>query len=277
MLKSSYHTSSRFFVWGIARSGIHAISCWIYDAFAPHKLFLDDQLYGQEPTAGYHDEDSLLSYNHASPNHKMQYSGNFLQDWGQNNLLLVIFENHDLRCYIDDSWCNRTLLGTSHNTKHVLVLRSLHNHYASMISIKSRCRLAAETVKLLHSTVKRADGFPYTLWIDYAAEYFGLTNYLPQSTVKVYYDNWISDTYYRIRIAEELGFESDGCQYNHVPDYGGGSSFDGLLYEGKASCMKLCNRWEILSQQQQTALRKVIILDNRLVHYSSLLQKQFPL
>ena len=57
------------------------------------------------------------------------------------------------------------------------------------------------------------------------------------------YNQWVRDRAYRISAARRLGFETDGSPYDSIPANGGGSSFSGQSYSGKASQMNLFGRW----------------------------------
>jgi hypothetical protein len=61
--------------------------------------------------------------------------------------------------------------------------------------------------------------------------------------VGINYNDWVQDPAYRIATARSLGFQSDGSAYDSVPFNGGGSSFEGRSFMGKASQMDLFGRW----------------------------------
>lgn len=58
------------------------------------------------------------------------------------------------------------------------------------------------------------------------------------------YDFWFQSQSYRNNIADEFGINRGNEGVDYIPTYGGGSSFDKLNYQNKASYMDVLNRWE---------------------------------
>lgn len=82
------------------------------------------------------------------------------------------------------------------------------------------------------------------LWLNHAREYLNETQNLPQTKVAINYNRWTRDREYRREIAEQLGLEFTDAGFNAVRQEGGGSSFDGLAFQGDASKMNLSGRWQ---------------------------------
>jgi hypothetical protein len=61
--------------------------------------------------------------------------------------------------------------------------------------------------------------------------------------VGINYNEWVQNPGYRISTARRLGFETDGSAYDHVPPNGGGSSFSGQSFAGRGSRMDVLGRW----------------------------------
>ena len=61
---------------------------------------------------------------------------------------------------------------------------------------------------------------------------------------KAFFNKWFSDTAYRDSLAHRLGFTNYNRGIETVTNYGKGSSFDRKKYNGRASEMKVLNRWE---------------------------------
>ena len=81
------------------------------------------------------------------------------------------------------------------------------------------------------------------LWIDYAKEYLGETNYLKHNKVCINYNQWFADIEYRREIAEKLQVKFSDAGIDKVTVFGGGSSFEGKQFDGKATSMDVLNRW----------------------------------
>lgn len=67
--------------------------------------------------------------------------------------------------------------------------------------------------------------------------------------VGINYNEWFQDTHYRVAVARRLGFQTDGTPYNDVPWNGGGSSFSGQTYSGQASQMDVFGRWRLVAKR----------------------------
>ena len=69
--------------------------------------------------------------------------------------------------------------------------------------------------------------------------------------IGINYNEWFQDPAYRISVARRLGFETDGSPYDDVPPNGGGSSFSGQAYRGRASRMNVFGRWHHVAGHMQ--------------------------
>jgi hypothetical protein len=83
------------------------------------------------------------------------------------------------------------------------------------------------------------------LWKVHARETLRTTRYLADP-VCVSYNAWFSDPSYRLEVIQalELPVAEDGGIPSQVPRFGGGSSFDGLTFDGRASDMRVLERWK---------------------------------
>lgn len=122
------------------------------------------------------------------------------------------------------------IIGRTRRRRTVLVLRDAPNTFASVWSGKRRMR-------------KRLSTFYREQWKTYAREFLGRTGYLPADTVKVSFNRWFTDDAYRRRLAAELGLDHAHRGLDDVPTDGGGSSFTGTDFEGRAREMAVLDRW----------------------------------
>jgi hypothetical protein len=104
--------------------------------------------------------------------------------------------------------------GESRRKLRALILRDPFNHFASLLE-SGRMTPAGTS-------------FYLDLWKHYAAEFLGETSFLGDEALKVNYNLWNSSREYRKKLAGELGMETDGSAYGSIPIYGGGSSFQGI-------------------------------------------------
>lgn len=130
----------------------------------------------------------------------------------------------------------------------VVLVRDLLNWSASWIKY-------ATNQKFINDTEKVNEQF--NVWIQMAMEYTYYTDYIPER-ICVYYDRFITDRDYRIRVCDAVGGEYSENALDTVPNKGHGSSFDKLKYNGKASEMDLCNRYKWFLTPQGTSYRRFL-------------------
>lgn len=119
----------------------------------------------------------------------------------------------------------------------VVILRDPFNNFASFI----KCR-ACEDEQFDH--FRRG-------WIQIAQEFLGISDHLPKDTVFVNYNEWVKSEDYRRKTAKALGineFDDQGLEL--VPRNGGGSSFTGVDFNGKAQKMDVFSRWKMIRHKE---------------------------
>jgi len=110
----------------------------------------------------------------------------------------------------------------------ILVVRDPYNLFASRCSARFTVRSGAISD---HAKI---------IWKDHANEYLSRH----QIDFCISYNEWFLNQDYRIAIASIFGLDYNEDKLNQVPEYGFGSSFDGLQYNGRASQMKVLERWK---------------------------------
>ena len=89
-----------------------------------------------------------------------------------------------------------------------------------------------------------------SLWLTFLKEYLGETNDL--GAVPINYNFWCNDATYREKLAlEHIGHFTD--EGRKVVAVIGGSSFDGLNYQGKAEQMSVADRWQQFTTDSEYA------------------------
>jgi hypothetical protein len=119
-------------------------------------------------------------------------------------------------------------VGSSGAMSQVLILRDPYNLFASL---KKKGYMTATS-----------GAFYVRLWKQHARRFQSGRDATGRSLVPVNFNTWISDPAYRIKTGRQLGFETDGVAYMDVPDYGGGSSFEGKA--DSAESLSTDERWE---------------------------------
>jgi len=64
--------------------------------------------------------------------------------------------------------------------------------------------------------------------------------------IQVLYPEWFRSPQYREHLARRLGVGAGGRGLDHVPAFGGGSSFDGMEFDGRGRAMNILGRWRDL-------------------------------
>ena len=82
------------------------------------------------------------------------------------------------------------------------------------------------------------------LWIEYATEFIGESNYLENNRTVISFNAWTEDPDYRRELATRLGLNFTDTGVDEVVGVGGGSSFDGRQLDGAGRSMALSERWQ---------------------------------
>jgi len=94
-------------------------------------------------------------------------------------------------------------------------------------------------------------------WKGHAREFVGKTDRLPD-LVGIYYDRWFESEDYRSDLCRKLDIACSDAGLDRVAGYGGGSSFDGMDYDGAASAMRVLERAAMLDDDETEVLSTVM-------------------
>ena len=115
----------------------------------------------------------------------------------------------------------------------MILLRDLHNTAASI------ARSAADNPSFAHRF--RILDLPH-LWRRYALYHLDP----PPGWLPVQFNRWVDDPSYRAGLQKELGLPAIEAPTDTVSAIGGGSSFDGTAFDGRASHMEVKDRWRAM-------------------------------
>ncbi|MEL7333793.1 MAG: hypothetical protein AAFN12_16215 [Cyanobacteria bacterium J06560_2] len=222
---------------GMRRTGNHAVLTWIEHQLSGEFFHLNNVWAGRNPYR--HKADNLLRYHpeHAemSQTYRRQANGKLIE----RDCLLYSYEDWSLAQIVQPRFeQNRELyLGRAAECFDVLILRDPFNLFAS--------RLKQNFVPTKTKGLSMV-----AMWLEYAKEFVGETQYLSQSPdqnsnrslVCVNYNRWFEDVAYRLQLSEQLGVPFSDAGLAKVPHLGGGSSFDGTQLDGRS--MDVTNRWQ---------------------------------
>jgi hypothetical protein len=216
---------------GLKRSGNHAIINWIWKQQGQDVTHLNNVPVKINPYR-------FLYEHYPTQKLKQQSLGNFTE----KQLLSYSYEDCQLEDIVDKSFESKhdIYLGKSAKRYDVLILRDPFNCFASRIKMYINQNEVDKKNTLVTSK-------SITIWLDYAKEFLGETNFLKNNKVCINYNLWCSDIEYRQQLAKQLDLEFSDAEFDRVKGQGGGSSFDGLNLKHQGSKMKVAQRWQLMA------------------------------
>ena len=216
---------------GLRRTGNHAIFEWMKAQASGTIRHLNNLEAGINPYRYKYDylRDNYPQYQRSVARFKPLAKGQFQhRDW-----LFYSYEDHDLQKIAAPHLEQKhdLFVGKSGKRTDLLILRDPFNLLASrlksdMLPVKNPKRTAVD------------------LWLEYAQEFLGETQYLTHNKVCVNYNLWFQNRDYRAQIAQQLDLPFTDAGLETVSGAGGGSSFEGKAFEGKAQAMAVLERWQ---------------------------------
>ena len=237
---------------GLRRTGNHGIINWIKKQHAGQVWHLNNITTERNPYR--------VLYLHYKKEHLNREAKG---DSVKKDCLLYSLEDYPLEKIVRGGLEKKhdLYLGTSRERYDVLILRDPFN-------------LLASRIKKNYMNVKDENWTIIDLWISYAREYLGETDYLKNNKVPVNYNKWATDVEYRQHIASRLKFAFSDAGINDVKSEGGGSSFDRTSFQGQANKMDVLNRWKILSDDP--SYRALLKSNRELIDYSERIFGHLP-
>jgi hypothetical protein len=223
---------------GLQRSGNHAITNWILKQLPGVGLFFNNVL----PESPF--EESVLEWSNDT-------------DTTNFDFVIYSFEDRSLHAvssprvypsYIPDN------TPAVEQRIDIIILRDPFNLMAS--------RFNHGRTNALKSSYPTGLTVP-ELWVMYAREFIGETNFLREHKIPINYNLWCVSKEYRKKLAVLLGLEFSDTGFNDVTNFGGGSSFDGTGMNSQASQMSTAERWLLFRDDKSyaTLFRDKAILD----------------
>ena len=243
---------------GLRRSGNHAIIRWLEKQQTGEVLHLNNIRVNENP---YRDNyENLLRKNNSKNIERWQQEARGF--FTKKDCLLYSYEDYSL-----NQIANRRFEKT-----HDLYFGKSAERY-DVIIMRDPFNLLASRIQQNYRAVKAPQKTDIDLWIEYAKEYLGETEYLKHNKVTINYNRWFNQVDYRQEIASRLNLEFSDDGFHEVSQRGGGSSFDGREFHGKATAMDVLGRWKVFAED--TAYRK--LFDNKeLLEYSETIFGSIP-
>lgn len=95
------------------------------------------------------------------------------------------------------------------------------------------------------------------LWKAHAKEFLGDTQTL-DNRITISLESWFTNIEYRTSIISQLGFKLRDNNISHVSRIGGGSSFDGVDYDGQGTRMQVLKRADQLESAEKAVLNNML-------------------
>jgi hypothetical protein len=236
-----------YHVWGIRRSGNHAVVGWILKHRGlPYVHFNDIQDPRDPLTPGGIDVSGVpmwkykrgllrkIRYRFFARNRSSFAGSDPSLDYrglaAVPSLACRVFSYEDK--LVADTRCASGIALPGESSRSVLLLRDPFNLFASLLRSGYFSR--------------DLDELP-AVYLSHAEKFLSRND---AQFVGINYNDWVQDAGYRISIARQLGFGTDGAAYEHVPRNGGGSSFSGRNFTGKAWRMDVFGRWRHMAENE---------------------------
>ncbi len=230
-------------VFGLRRSGNHAVLSWLIANLPQPAHFLNNVDPFSDPFRGFHNAtlpntvaihkpmtDAQVEAVRAEHKHCLVYNYEHLALNQLRQRPLVAEREHTI--------------GASARTLRLLILRDFWNWMASRAK-QFINRGVGEPEKLVRALTHEA-----AMWKQYAREFEGKTRLIErEGFVGVNYNDWVASPDTRQRLLAALGLEVRSLSIDYVPNLGLGSSFDGTAYSGQAAGMDVGGRWKYLTAE----------------------------
>ncbi|MEM6256649.1 MAG: hypothetical protein AAF821_27415 [Cyanobacteria bacterium P01_D01_bin.156] len=174
----------------------------------------------------------------------------------QKKILLRSHENRSL-AEINDNFLEKNhdnYFGRSRKRFNILLIRDPFNLFASRLKQVRNQGFKESTTGFLmgHPKYKYGQSKPSEfvgVWKEHAREFLGITSYLNHPKVLVNYNKWVTDRNHRMKCASDLNLPYQEKTISRVVGQdgaGAGSSFDKYDFSGRASDMKVFERWKAM-------------------------------
>lgn len=235
-------------IFGIKRSGNHAIINWLFNQIPDKAVFLNNcysagkklNLYEGVGTINckgmnYWDFKKKWLFFESNPFKEQKTIAYSREDKRFNNqklkeypkeALIISFENKDIEkmtTMLDER--HDQLVGLSGEIFSFIIIRDPFNSFASIYKKWGKKNL----IRFV------------PMWKQYA----NMLIKSEQNFGSILYNQWLIDESYRRKITEKLRIPFDDSGKDKVANFGGGSSFDGASNQVQAKDLKVLSRWQI--------------------------------
>jgi hypothetical protein len=217
----------------LRRSGHHAIVEWLLRQLHGDGCFLNDCRADSSP---------FIRNKGARVTGRVNLEEERPGSFTRKDYLVHNYENRSLSKIFSRSRLEQwdELVGTSRRRVHLLILRDPFNNFAGLVR-RGEGHTPGDTLTYSPETILRG----VELWKRYAREFVGLTDFIPREKIGVTYNAWFADRAERKSLADalQLDFTDEGIEKVAAWGPSRGSSFDGFSFDGRASQMRVLERF----------------------------------
>ncbi len=237
---------------GLRRSGNHAIINWIRAQAPKNTTFINHTRIKGNPYRDVYEDQLFLQQNPTLKGWRCDdiewWKREAKGDFSHKDCLIYSYEDQEIERVVHPAFEKRHnfYLGKSAKRYDVIIMRDPFNLFASRLK-GNKPRVNARNFDLM-SVYSRTRNLA-ELWVTYAQECLGETNFLPNNKIFLGYNQWFTDIEYRKSIANQLNIEFSDAGFDEVVTAGGiGSSFDGTSFNSNADQMDVLNRWQSFAE-----------------------------
>lgn len=151
----------------------------------------------------------------------------------------------------------------------LLILRRPEQMFSSRLRHASRVEMVAFP-RQNNDVMRRAA----SVWKQHARCFLGMENSYP-GRIAISFEAWVTDREYRRTLCDAIGVDFDDRAFGGVGHEGGGSSFDGMSFDGKGHLMNVLDRVSQLLPEERAVLDE-IFRDRELQRLSELVHNADP-
>jgi hypothetical protein len=245
-------------VFGIQRSGNHAVISWILDNVQGSRVHLNDirridpyldfngvTVHGLSYYTCHRKWHGVNRYILSSRQFNGERLGRVDDVHARYDIASIKRAHKDLLVlsyedvFLNDPRVHRFLpnatkyIGESRRQLRVLLLRDPYNHLASLLKYDATYKSASHFTSKLYSN----------LWKQYARAFANGSPLFEDESVCINFNKWCDSSDYRQELARQIGFSTDGRSFNAVSSVGGGSSFQGVIDDARD--LGVGERWRV--------------------------------
>lgn len=221
-------------IYGMQRSGTHAVTNWIADQFDGKMFYANDCFNCHTDIVSNFKSDELPVFS------RKRIRPVDFESAADANVSLLVYEDASLW----ESWPGEARAFEGKQTRFkVLILRDPFNLIASRIKLTERIPTPFLQERMLAMNETGVPRFLST-WKSYAREFIRLRDAPEPGHLLVNYNEWVSNKRYRRDLSASLGQAHRDREKESVPGDGFGSSFDGIDFNQNASRMLVLERWK---------------------------------